>query len=89
MLQESRQKARAERIAAIREGKAKSARTPELKAVAKGFAGQMRADSDYTGEDYEVFAKWLSQGHGEGTGEEDAEAADGDALLVAREPGDE
>ena len=25
----------------------------------------MQADSDYQGEDYEVFASWLSQGHGE------------------------
>lgn len=40
--------------------------------MAKGFVSQMRNDSDYTGEDYEVFAKWLSQGHGEGgAGEED------------------
>jgi hypothetical protein len=64
-VQEARQTARAERVAAIRAGKSKSARTAELKGSAKSFVSQMRADSDYTGEDYEVFAKWLSQGHGE------------------------
>jgi len=31
----------------------------------KKFYHQMVADSDFQGEDYEVFAKWLSQGHGE------------------------
>jgi hypothetical protein len=69
-LQESRQSARAERIANIRAGKAKSVRTPALKASAKSFVSQMRADSDYTGEDYEVFAKWLGQGHGENEAKE-------------------
>ena len=54
-----------DRLEEIRAGKAKSARTPDLKASAKKFIAQMRADSDYQGEDYEVFAKWLSQGHGE------------------------
>jgi hypothetical protein len=69
-VQEARQTARAERIAAIRAGTSKSARTTELKSSAKAFVCQMRADSDYTGEDYEVFAKWLSQGHGDEKGEE-------------------
>lgn len=36
-----------------------------MKATGKRFYQGMIADSDYQGEDYEVFAKWLSQGHGE------------------------
>lgn len=64
-LQEDREKARAAKLAEIRAGKAKSARTKDLKASAKKFVATMRSDSDYQGEDYEVFAKWLSQGHGE------------------------
>jgi hypothetical protein len=64
-VQEGRQSARAEKLAEIRSGKAKSSKTAEQKETGKKFAAQMRADSDYQGEDYEVFAKWLAQGHGE------------------------
>jgi hypothetical protein len=69
-VQEGRQQARADKLAAIRSGKAKSSRTKEDKASAKAFVKQMRTDSDYQGEDYEVFAKWLSQGHGEEKGQQ-------------------
>ena len=64
-MQGARSAARAEKLATIRAGKAKSGKTPEIRAVGKKFFKSMIADSDYQGEDYEVFAKWLSQGHGE------------------------
>jgi large subunit ribosomal protein L4e len=64
-LQEVRRAAREKRLEMIRAGTAKSAKTAEVKASGKAFYKQMIADSDYQGEDYEVFAKWLSQGHGE------------------------
>ena len=52
--QEGRQKAHAEKLAEIRAGKAKSAKSAETKASGKAFAKAMQADSDYQGEDYEV-----------------------------------
>lgn len=61
----ARRTARAEKLAAIRAGTSKSARTTELRSIGKTFYKKMISDSDYQGEDYEVFAKWLSQGHGE------------------------
>ena len=64
-MQGARQAARAEKLAAIRAGTAKSSRTNEVRNIGKKFYKQMISDSDYQGEDYEVFAKWLSQGHGE------------------------
>ena len=53
-VQEGRQTARAEKLAEIRAGKAKSSKTAEMKESGKKFAAQMRTDSDYQGEDYEV-----------------------------------
>ena len=53
-VQEGRQNARAEKLAEIRAGKAKSSKTAEMKESGKKFAAQMRTDSDYQGEDYEA-----------------------------------
>lgn len=64
-MQAARHEAREKRLEAIRNGTAKSAKTPEIKKAGKAFHKQMISESDYQGEDYEVFAKWLSQGHGE------------------------
>jgi large subunit ribosomal protein L4e len=70
VMQDERHAAREAKLEAIRTGTAKSEKTAELKAAGKSFYKQMIADSDYQGEDYEVFAKWLSQGHGEGQTED-------------------
>lgn len=70
-MQDERKAAREAKLEAIRNGTAKSEKTAELKAAGKSFYKQMIADSDYQGEDYEVFAKWLSQGHGEAQTTED------------------
>ena len=70
-VQDERHAAREKKLEAIRNKTAKSEKTAELKAAGKSFYKQMITDSDYQGEDYEVFAKWLSQGHGEGEATED------------------
>jgi large subunit ribosomal protein L4e len=56
-----RGKARAERLAKLREGKPTGAakRSKEAREVGKAFYKQMIVDSEYQGEDYEVFSKWL------------------------------
>ena len=58
-LQEGRQAARAEKLAEIRAGNAKSDKTAEQKASGKAFAAQMRTDSDYQGEDYEARSRFM------------------------------
>lgn len=65
MIQAARHEAREKRLEAIRNGTAKSEKTAAIKQAGKAFHKQMVSESDYQGEDYEVFAKWLSQGHGE------------------------
>jgi len=61
LLSERRAKERAERLAKMRAGKPTGApkRTKEGKAVSKAFYKQMVVDSEYQGEDYEVFSRWL------------------------------
>ncbi|KAI7835256.1 hypothetical protein COHA_010842, partial [Chlorella ohadii] len=39
--------------------KAKAAARPAVKKVSKAFYSTMITDSDYVGEDYEVFSSWL------------------------------
>lgn len=70
-MQAARHAEREKRLQAIRDGTAKSAKTADIKKAGKAFHKQMISDSDYQGEDYEVFAKWLSQGHGEEKGEDE------------------
>ncbi len=41
--------------------KARKARTEETKKVGKDFYGKLIQESDYQGEDYEVFSSWLGQ----------------------------
>lgn len=50
-------------MAAIREGKAAGGRkrAEGEKEVGKTFIKQMRTDSEYVGEDYDVFNAWLGQ----------------------------
>jgi large subunit ribosomal protein L4e len=61
LLSERRAKDRAERLAKLRAGKPTGApkRSAEGKAVSKAFYKQLVVDSEYQGEDYEVFSKWL------------------------------
>eukprot|EP00879_Flechtneria_rotunda_P027276 GHRR01029216.1.p1 GENE.GHRR01029216.1~~GHRR01029216.1.p1 ORF type:complete len:124 (-),score=43.55 GHRR01029216.1:276-647(-) len=61
LLSERRAKERAERLAKIRAGQPSGAakRTEEQKKIAKSFYGQLVVDSEYQGEDYEVFDRWL------------------------------
>jgi hypothetical protein len=50
-------------MAAIREGRAAGGRkrAEGEKDIGKAFIKQLRADSEYQGEDYEVFSSWLGQ----------------------------
>lgn len=61
LLSERRAKDRAERLAKIRAGQPSGApkRSQEQKDLAKKFYKQMVVDSEYQGEDYEVFDRWL------------------------------
>jgi hypothetical protein len=61
LLSERRAKERAERLAKLRAGQPTGApkRSKEQQAIAKKFYGQLVVDSEYQGEDYEVFDKWL------------------------------
>lgn len=54
--QDQRQKAKQEGITQKRQK-----RTPELKEGAKTFYKGLVADSEYQGEDYEVFSSWLAE----------------------------
>ena len=55
-VQEQRRKAKEDGLAEKRQK-----RTPELKESAKTFYKGLVADSEYQGEDYEVFSSWLGQ----------------------------
>lgn len=61
--QERRQIAKKEKMEKIRAGEKGSTkvRDPAKKAVGKNFCATMRTDSEYVGEDYEVFTSWLGQ----------------------------
>lgn len=61
LLSERRAKERAARLEKVRAGQPTGVvkRGAESKAVAKAFYKQMVVDSEYQGEDYEVFDKWL------------------------------
>lgn len=60
LLSERRAKERAERLAKLRAGGSTGrGRTVAHKAPGKAFYKQMIVDSEYQGEDYEVFARWL------------------------------
>ena len=56
MMQTQRAKAKAEG-----EEKRRSKRTPEQRETAKTFLKGMKSDSEYVGQDYEVFSSWLGQ----------------------------
>ena len=56
MVQEQRQKAKEQGLERKRQK-----RTPELRESAKSFYKGLVADSDYQGQDYEVFSSWLGQ----------------------------
>jgi large subunit ribosomal protein L4e len=62
-VQERRQKAKAEKMSKIRLGQKGSTkiRDPNQKTVGKNFCKTMKTESDYIGEDYEVFSSWLGQ----------------------------
>lgn len=58
--QEKRAVARAAKLATLRAGKAVGPKKSVAeKAVGKAFYKKMIVDSEYQGEDYEVFDKWL------------------------------
>eukprot|EP00955_Chlamydomonas_euryale_P046068 353313-Chlamydomonas_euryale.AAC.11 len=60
LVSEKRAVARQEKLAAMRAGKSVGPKkSAELKAVGKKFYQQMIVDSDYKGEDYDEFSKWL------------------------------
>lgn len=63
LLSERRGKERAARLAAARAGKAapstKHKRTEAEKKTSRTFYKQMIVDSEYQGEDYEQFDRWL------------------------------
>ncbi|WIA21205.1 hypothetical protein OEZ85_000453 [Tetradesmus obliquus] len=61
LLSERRAKERAERLAKLRAGQPTGAakRSKAQQAIAKKFYGQLVVDSEYQGQDYEVFDKWL------------------------------
>jgi large subunit ribosomal protein L4e len=59
LLQESRQQS--EKAKEAKKAKLREIRKSEHKTVAKTFYKQMIQDSDYVGEDYEVFSNWLGQ----------------------------
>ncbi len=62
-VQEQRSKAKAEKLEKMRKGEkvTPKKRAPEQRAASKGFYKQLIQDSDYVGEDYEVFNSWLGQ----------------------------
>lgn len=62
-VQEKRRTAKAEKMTAIREGRSTGGRkrAEGEKDTGKAFIQQLRADSEYQGEDYEVFSSWLGQ----------------------------
>jgi len=61
LLSERRGKERAAALAAARAGKAakKTPKSEAQKKVARDFYNQMIVDSEYQGEDYEQFDRWL------------------------------
>jgi large subunit ribosomal protein L4e len=64
--------ARAEKLAKIRQGvPTGSARPKEHKAIAKKFFHSMIVDSEYKGEDYDVFGKWLGSAQAEVVAEDE------------------
>lgn len=58
---ERRGKARAEKLAKLRAGQPTGApkKAKDVAAVGKAFYKQMVVDSEYQGEDYDVFSKWI------------------------------
>ena len=62
-VQEKRRTAKAEKMTAIREGRSAGGRkrAEGEKDTGKAFIKQLRTDSEYQGEDYEVFSSWLGQ----------------------------
>lgn len=59
-MSEKRAAARAEKLTKLRAGKIVGPKKPAAqKAVGKTFYKQMIVDSEYQGEDYEVFSNWL------------------------------
>ena len=63
LAQEQRRKAKEEKLEKLRKGEkvASKKRKPEERAASKTFYKQLIQDSDYVGEDYEVFSSWLGQ----------------------------
>ncbi|KAG1664555.1 hypothetical protein FOA52_009438 [Chlamydomonas sp. UWO 241] len=60
LVSEKRAVARQEKLAALRAGKAVGPKkSAELKAVGQKFYKQMMVDSEFKGEDYDEFSKWL------------------------------
>lgn len=60
IVSEKRATARAQKLATLRSGKAVGPKKPVAqKAVGQAFYKKMIVDSEYQGEDYEVFDKWL------------------------------
>ncbi|KAK9867941.1 hypothetical protein WJX84_008385 [Apatococcus fuscideae] len=60
---DQRRKAKEEKLEKLRKGEkvGSKKRTPEQRASSKSFYKQLIQDSDYVGEDYEVFSSWLGQ----------------------------
>lgn len=60
-MQERREKANKEKLEKIKAGEKGSTkvRDAEGKELSRAFVADMRKDSDYIGEDYEVFSSWL------------------------------
>lgn len=60
-MQERREKANKEKLEKIKAGEkgSKKEREADGKQLSRGFVANMRKDSDYIGEDYEVFSSWL------------------------------
>lgn len=58
--QEKKGKKRAEKLAALAAGKVVGPKkSAEHKKIAKNFYKQLIVDSEYQGEDYDQFSKWL------------------------------
>ena len=62
-VQDQRRKAKEEKLEKLRKGEkvGSKKRAPEQRAASKTFYKQLIQDSDYVGEDYEVFSSWLGQ----------------------------
>jgi hypothetical protein len=60
-VQDKREKANKEKLAKIHSGEKGNfaTRDPERKESSTKFIEDMRKESDYIGEDYEVFSSWL------------------------------